>query len=193
MLFRSKFATLIAVVLPLPGWADPPESYARAELAFTRANPDFRSLNDETGESLLLSLAGKSGWILNAYYNNTEFVPGGPRTGYRLQSHSLAVGGGYRWGLTQQLFLHAGLAYEERGLGGRDEAGAGIFSGIRYRPRRQFELALEAKYLDIGFSDWELLAEVFYYPRLNWFASLRLRDYAEADFTMYELGLGRRF
>jgi hypothetical protein len=162
------------------------------DASYVVANPDYSPFESGEGASIQGLLVYRGSLLLVARYNDASFRPSGPVAGGMVESWS-EIGLGYRAALStawdSELVVTSQHVDNTRG----SESGFQVQVGARFKAREALSFALHVGYLDVLIDDWTLNLESKYRFHPHAYAVARLRDYADWDFTYYELGLGVSF
>lgn len=164
-----------------------------AEVAYSIANPDFSPFDDGEGISLHADVFFNEHWYAYGRYTDVTFTPSSGAFQGDI-TEWLELGSGYRKHyFGGKLYSEAVLSYLQNTLDGKNESGYAVHAGVGYKPFKSLEFRFQTARLDLVIKDWHLLFEIQYHFLNHAFASARLRDYADWDFTYYEFGLGLKF
>lgn len=162
-------------------------------IAYSMANPDYKPLDDGEGQTLSASWRLGEHLYSYGYYSNVEFIPGGPVHGASQLSHWGALGLGLQQAVTARTILSVSLTQQRIELDGERIHGDGIHLGLSQQLGNYSSITLQVGYIDVDFSDWQYIIEFNQQLTPAAFATARMRDYADWDFSAFELGLGWKF
>ncbi len=160
--------------------------YDYLEVTYYRPNPDYQFDDDSSvGVNGSLSVQRMFGF---AHYSDAEIRVGGDGGG-RMLGQWRELGLGAYLPLTERLHLVAAVSAQQADIDGDAEQGWRLHAGARGALGNRWWWSLEAGYLDLELSDHPLNAELGFRPHDRLGVLFRIRDYAEWDFTAYELGV----
>lgn len=162
------------------------------DASYSVANPDYSPFPNGEGVSIYGQLVYQDALLLLARYNDASFRPSGPAAGGIVESWS-ELGLGYRWrwsaAWASELLLTAQRVENTQ----YSESGWQVQLGARLQALEALSFAAHFGYLDVLLDDFTMTFEAKHQFHERVYAVARLRDYADWDFTYYEVGLGLRF
>ena len=170
----------------------PSISYDSIELNYSTVNADYSPFDDGYGYSL-----GGSKKIGDIFYLTGNYTHARARIGGDIRSQELsdwwAVGPFAAWAINPRFHLIGGVTVQGAVLDDRTETGYCLQAGFRALPLRHVEFNLFMGYLDVVIKDIQTIGEVYYHINETLAVGGRVRDYADWDYTCYDVGLRYSF
>ena len=183
-------ASLLALLLLVPGIAaaDRPLVRAFAELAYHIANPDWTPFSEGEGYALLARLPVTRQSFLFAHHRDARVQIGGFGQSQWLDEWSMA-GVGRALPLGEGLWASVAASAQTARFAGRREDGWGVHLGINYRITPRWSVAAEVGMIDLVIDDYPYVIETAFDLSEHLGLVARMRDYADWDYSGFELGL----
>ena len=164
----------------------------RADLAYSIANPDYSPYPNGEGLAWYGRVTLDQSVFVFTRGSNAQFKPSGMVSGAEIDRW-LEAGLGYQHALSELWRLEGNVSYQEISQDNAKENGKGLQVGAHYQALEQLGLGLHLGKVDVQIDDWTLLFEADYQIAEHVYLVGRLRDYADWDFTYYEVGVGLNF
>jgi hypothetical protein len=165
-----------------------PLDYDLIEVAAATGNPDYSPFDNGLGYSLLLSKSLSDIFFLHANYTRAIFAVGGELGGRKLSDWG-TLGLGARIAVHPRLHLLTGGSWQGAILDDGTESGYAVHLGLRSQLHDRVEFNLVFSYLDLVITDIQTIGEIYFRMTDSLDLGLRVRDYADWDYTSYEAGL----
>jgi len=162
------------------------------DVSYTEANPDFSPFSNGEGVTVYGRLTVEQLFFIYGRHGNAAFKPSGPVSGAEVEGWSEA-GAGLRYPLSESWSIEGMLNRQRVSRSDQSHSGHGYKAGVAWQAMAPLGFRLYVGNVDILIEDTTLAFEVDYSILDNIYLIARLRDYADWDFTFYELGLGLRF
>ena len=167
-------------------------SYDFIELGVVDLNPDYSPFENGHGFSLMASKT-----LLSSLFIEGQYIKAKIKVGGDLQSRELTdwwhLGTFLKTDLSSKLHLIGGVALQGTHLAGQNESGFSLQVGFRSLPFKRLEFNMRVGYLDLFIKDLQTIIEANYHLTDNFSIALRIRDYADWDYSSYEGGIRYNF
>ena len=194
----SVVAVAFALLASLHGAMAAARDGARdyVEVAYSLYNPDWERRENASGASLLASKALGAQFRLVAGINLLETDDTGldvvSARGLPFRNWH-TVGAAYGGDLGSQFGFTVTAAYEGVEVDGNYKSGASLSAGLTTLVFRNLELGVAVGWLDLVISDTTLVGHGTWRLTDRTHLTARIMDYAEWDYTRYEIGLRAGF
>lgn len=164
----------------------------RVDVSYTEANPDFSPFPNGEGVSVYGRIEYDETWLASYRQTNASFQPSGPVSGDDVDIWR-ELGVGFHHAFNETWAVEGLVSYQQIDQGSNDESGHELQLGVSLSPSRVVEFDLSVGQLDLQIDDWNLDFETRVNAYKDFYLTAKLRDYADWDFTYYELGMGIYF
>jgi hypothetical protein len=158
------------------------------ELAYHIANPDWTPFSDGEGSALLARLPLSRQTFVFAHHREASVQIGGFGRGQRLDHWSMA-GVGRALPLGEGLWASVAASAQTARFAGRREDGWGVHLGLNYRITPRWSVGAEIGMIDLVIKDYPYVIETVLGVSEHLGLVARMRDYADWDYSGFELGL----
>lgn len=196
---RNAAAALMLVLagtLPLTNAAAQDSAHDYVEVAYSLYNPDWERRENASGVSLLGSKSLGNRFHAMASINLLETDDTGldvtSARGLPFKNWHV-VGAGLHGVLGSRFGYSITASYQGVDVEDNYENGAGISAGLSAVVFGNVELGVEVGWLDLVISDATLVGHAAYRLNGSTMLTARVMDYADWDYTRYEIGLRATF
>lgn len=161
----------------------------RMDITYSEANPDYSPFSNGKGLGLTARIEYDESLLAYVRRSNASFRPSGPVGGIKVDLWQ-ELGLGYQYQINDMWSFEGILSYQEVEQANETEGGHEIQLGTKFSPFHSLNFDLNLGKLDLQIDDWNLEFETRYTVFEQTYLVAKLRDYADWDFTYYEVGLG---
>ena len=166
--------------------------YDFIEVAAVDLNPDYSRFENGQGFSLAVSKTLSSIFFVDGRYTKAHIRVGGDIQGREITDW-WHLGMFLRNDLTSRFHVVGGVALQGTKLAGDNESGFSVQLGLRSLPFERVEVNVSIGYLDLVIEDFQTIIEANYRLTENLSIGVRIRDYADWDYSSYEGGVRYNF